>query len=134
MSKSFYFLSSMCCPCLRNSFSLIMFCLWYLQQYVKCIPELRNNFLPFYIGATNACFDVCFVIVGWSSKGNLIAVARKDNISILSSNFEERSSMLIYFKPWDEDSDENCIVKGMLLFTVTFQYYFLFCSVLFHCS
>ncbi|XP_068339957.1 nuclear pore complex protein NUP214 isoform X3 [Pyrus communis] len=49
--------------------------------------------------------------VGWSSKGNLIAVARKDNISILSSNFEERSSMLIYFKPWDEDSDENCIVK-----------------------
>ncbi|KAM1756146.1 hypothetical protein ACFX11_005555 [Malus domestica] len=49
--------------------------------------------------------------VGWSSKGNLIVVARKDNISILSSNFEERSSMLISFKPWDEDSDENCIVK-----------------------
>ncbi|XP_050110598.1 nuclear pore complex protein NUP214 isoform X5 [Malus sylvestris] len=62
-------------------------------------------------GATNACFDLCFVIVGWSSKGNLIVVARKDNISILSSNFEERSSMLISFKPWDEDSDENCIVK-----------------------
>ncbi|CAN6693609.1 unnamed protein product [Malus baccata var. baccata] len=49
--------------------------------------------------------------VGWSSKGNLIVVARKDNISILSSNFEERSSMLISFKPWDEDSDKNCIVK-----------------------
>nr|XP_028943604.1 LOW QUALITY PROTEIN: nuclear pore complex protein NUP214 [Malus domestica] len=62
-------------------------------------------------GATNACFDLCFVKVGWSSKGNLIVVARKDNISILSSNFEERSSMLISFKPWDEDSDENCIVK-----------------------
>ncbi|KAL6275110.1 hypothetical protein ACE6H2_018711 [Prunus campanulata] len=49
--------------------------------------------------------------VGWSLKGKLIAVARRDILSILSSNFKERSSMLISFKSWTDDSNVNCSIK-----------------------
>ncbi|KAM5582199.1 nuclear pore complex protein NUP214 [Rosa sericea] len=49
--------------------------------------------------------------VEWSSKGKLIAVARKDTLNILSSNFIEKSSMLLSFKSWIGDPDTNCIVK-----------------------
>ncbi|KAL6194998.1 hypothetical protein ACLB2K_030620 [Fragaria x ananassa] len=49
--------------------------------------------------------------VEWSPKGKLIAVARKDTLNILSSNFVEKSSMLLLFKSWINDPDTNCIVK-----------------------
>ncbi|XP_024199460.1 nuclear pore complex protein NUP214 isoform X1 [Rosa chinensis] len=49
--------------------------------------------------------------VEWSSKGKLIAVARKDTLNILSSKFIEKSSMLLSFKSWIGDPDTNCIVK-----------------------
>ncbi|ONH98938.1 hypothetical protein PRUPE_6G001200 [Prunus persica] len=49
--------------------------------------------------------------VGWSLKGKLIAVARRDILSILSSNFKERLSMLISFKSWTDDSNANCSIK-----------------------
>nr|XP_011461636.1 PREDICTED: nuclear pore complex protein NUP214 isoform X1 [Fragaria vesca subsp. vesca] len=49
--------------------------------------------------------------VEWSPKGKLIAVARKDTLNILSSNFVEKSSMLLSFKSWINDPDTNCIVK-----------------------
>lgn len=64
------------------------------------------------------------VTVEWSSKGKLIAVARKDTLSILSSNFIERSSMLLSFESWISDPDTDCIIKGMLHFTVVFPYLF----------
>ncbi|VVA31817.1 PREDICTED: nuclear pore complex [Prunus dulcis] len=49
--------------------------------------------------------------VGWSFKGKLIAVARRDILSILSSNFKDRLSMLISFKSWTDDSNANCSIK-----------------------
>ncbi|XP_050368451.1 nuclear pore complex protein NUP214 isoform X2 [Argentina anserina] len=49
--------------------------------------------------------------VEWSLKGKLIAVARKDTLYILSSNFVEKSSMLLSFKSWLDDPDTNSIIK-----------------------
>lgn len=72
--------------------------------------------------SANAYFDLCLITVEWSSKGKLIAVARKDTLNILSSNFIERSSMLLSFKSWIGDPDTDCIIKGMLHFTVVFPY------------
>ena len=70
---------------------------------------------------------MCFVIVEWSPKGKLIAVARKDTLNILSSNFVEKSSMLLSFKSWINDPDTNCIVKGMSDFTAVFWCLFTCC-------
>ncbi|PON37230.1 WD40/YVTN repeat-like-containing domain containing protein [Parasponia andersonii] len=49
--------------------------------------------------------------VEWSAKGSYIALAKKDILIFLSSKFKERSRMVLPFKSWIGDSDENCIVK-----------------------
>ncbi|XP_059628710.1 nuclear pore complex protein NUP214 [Cornus florida] len=49
--------------------------------------------------------------IDWSVKGNFIAVARKNILSILSSKFKQRLSMSLSFKSWIGDSDSNCIIK-----------------------
>lgn len=49
--------------------------------------------------------------VEWSVKGNSIAVARKNTLSLLSSKFKERLCMSLSFKSWIGDSGVNCTVK-----------------------
>ncbi|XP_059429559.1 nuclear pore complex protein NUP214 isoform X2 [Corylus avellana] len=49
--------------------------------------------------------------VEWSVKGEFVAVARKNALSILSSRFEERLCMSLSFKSWIGDSDVSCSVK-----------------------
>ncbi|XP_060973660.1 nuclear pore complex protein NUP214 isoform X1 [Cannabis sativa] len=49
--------------------------------------------------------------VEWNAKGNYIALARKDMLIILSSKFKEKSHMVLPFKSWIGDSDEDCNVK-----------------------
>lgn len=57
----------------------------------------------------------CLLVVEWSVKGSYIALAKEDILIILSSNLKERSHMVLPFKSWTSDSDENCIVKGTYL-------------------
>jgi hypothetical protein len=57
-------------------------------------------------------FKFFFIIVEWSVKGEFVAVARKNVLSILSSRFEERLCMSLSFKSWIGDSNVNCSVKG----------------------
>ncbi|KAF8398618.1 hypothetical protein HHK36_017549 [Tetracentron sinense] len=47
----------------------------------------------------------------WSVKGNFIAVARKNTLSILSSKFKERFCMSLYFKSWMSDTGPKYIIK-----------------------
>ncbi|XP_045810734.1 nuclear pore complex protein NUP214 isoform X1 [Trifolium pratense] len=49
--------------------------------------------------------------VDWCVKGTLVAVARKNVLSILSSNFEERVSISLPFRSWIGDSEANISVK-----------------------
>ncbi|KAK2401393.1 hypothetical protein P8452_08114 [Trifolium repens] len=49
--------------------------------------------------------------VDWCVKGTLVAVARKNVLSILSSKFEERVSISLPFRSWIGDSEENISVK-----------------------
>ncbi|PSR90284.1 Nuclear pore complex protein [Actinidia chinensis var. chinensis] len=49
--------------------------------------------------------------VDWSVKGNFVAIARKDVLSILSSKFKKKFSMLLSFKSWIGDSDLDSTVK-----------------------
>ncbi|XP_052181178.1 nuclear pore complex protein NUP214 isoform X2 [Diospyros lotus] len=49
--------------------------------------------------------------VEWSMKGNFVAVARKNNLSIFSSKFKQKFSILLSFKSWIGDSDLDCTVK-----------------------
>ncbi|KAL5563763.1 hypothetical protein UlMin_033510, partial [Ulmus minor] len=49
--------------------------------------------------------------VEWSIEGDYIVVAKGDNLSILSSKFEERSHMALSFKSWIGDPDANRTVK-----------------------
>ncbi|KAL2540818.1 Nuclear pore complex protein [Abeliophyllum distichum] len=49
--------------------------------------------------------------VDWSVKGNFVAVARKNVLSILSSQFKERLSLLLPFKSVGGDSDVNQVIK-----------------------
>ncbi|KAL2557114.1 Nuclear pore complex protein [Forsythia ovata] len=49
--------------------------------------------------------------VDWSVKGNFVAVARKNVLSILSSQFKERLSLLLPFKSVVGDSDVNQVIK-----------------------
>nr|XP_029124017.1 nuclear pore complex protein NUP214 isoform X3 [Elaeis guineensis] len=49
--------------------------------------------------------------VDWSVEGDFIAIARKNTLSILSSNFEEQLSMLLLFQPWTSDADSECTIK-----------------------
>ena len=59
-------------------------------------------------------FNFICLIVEWSVKGNSIAVARKNTLSLLSSKFKERLCMSLSFKSWIGDSGVNCTVKGIL--------------------
>ncbi|XP_073144106.1 nuclear pore complex protein NUP214 [Henckelia pumila] len=51
--------------------------------------------------------------VDWSVKGNFVAVARKNNISILSSQMKEKLSFSLPFRSviGDNDSDVNQVIK-----------------------
>ncbi|XP_077245529.1 nuclear pore complex protein isoform X2 [Tasmannia lanceolata] len=49
--------------------------------------------------------------VDWSLKGDYIIVARKSNISILSSEFKEQFRMSLMFQSWSDGADTNCIMK-----------------------
>lgn len=71
-----------------------------------------------------ACSNLCLFAVEWSVKGNYIALAKEDTLSILSSKFKERSCMALPFKTWISDSDANCIVKGLNFVFVCFSFLF----------
>ncbi|XP_047318048.1 nuclear pore complex protein NUP214 [Impatiens glandulifera] len=49
--------------------------------------------------------------VEWSTKGNFIAVARKDKLCILTSTFKAKFNMSLSFKSWIGDLDTSCIIK-----------------------
>lgn len=49
--------------------------------------------------------------VDWSIKGNYIAVAKKNMVSILSSHFKEKLSFLLSFQSVIGDSDVNQVIK-----------------------
>jgi hypothetical protein len=59
------------------------------------------------------CFNFLLCKVDWCVKGTLVAVARKNVLSILSSKFEERVSISLPFRSWIGDSEENISVKGL---------------------
>lgn len=46
-------------------------------------------------------------------KGNFVAVARKNVLSILSSQFKERLRLSLPFKSVVGDSDVNQVIKGI---------------------
>ncbi|KAK2980864.1 hypothetical protein RJ640_003091 [Escallonia rubra] len=50
--------------------------------------------------------------VEWSEADNFVAVAKKNVLSILSSEFKERLSISLSLKSFDDESDANCIMKG----------------------
>lgn len=83
--------------------------------------------MPFSIHLfADACSNLCLYAVEWSVKGNYIALAKEDTLSILSSKFKERSCMALPFKTWISDSDANCIVKGLNFVFVCFSLVLLF--------
>ncbi|KAG8371782.1 hypothetical protein BUALT_Bualt13G0124000 [Buddleja alternifolia] len=49
--------------------------------------------------------------VDWSVKGNFVAVAKKNTISLLSSQFKEKISFVLSFQSVIGDSDVNQVVK-----------------------
>ncbi|CAK8571666.1 unnamed protein product [Lathyrus sativus] len=49
--------------------------------------------------------------VDWCVKGTLVAVARKNVLSILSTKFEEKVSIPLPFRSWISDSEANVSVK-----------------------
>ncbi|KAK4441074.1 Nuclear pore complex protein [Sesamum alatum] len=49
--------------------------------------------------------------VDWSVKGNFVAVAKKNTVSILSSEFKEKFRFLLQFQSVIGDSDVNQVVK-----------------------
>ncbi|KAL9140612.1 hypothetical protein ABFS82_14G048600 [Erythranthe guttata] len=49
--------------------------------------------------------------VDWSVKGNFVAVAKKNNVSIFSSQFEEQLRFSLSFKSVIGDSDVNEVIK-----------------------
>ncbi|XP_020552303.1 nuclear pore complex protein NUP214 isoform X2 [Sesamum indicum] len=49
--------------------------------------------------------------VDWSVKGNFVAVAKKNIVSILSSEFEEKLRFLLQFQSVVGDSDVNQVIK-----------------------
>lgn len=51
--------------------------------------------------------------VEWSINGNYVAVARNNILTILSSKFKERVSLVLPFESLIGDSDVNSAVKGM---------------------
>ena len=59
------------------------------------------------------CFNLFLCEVDWGVKGNFIAVARKNVLSILSVKFEEWISISLSFTSWLADSVPNCSLKGL---------------------
>lgn len=57
-----------------------------------------------------------FHAVDWSVDGNFLAVARKNILSILSSEYREKLSMSLLFHSWTGSTDLKVTVKGILLF------------------
>ena len=53
-------------------------------------------------------------LVDWSIDGGFVAVARKHNMMVLSSNFKEIFSMSLSFETWPP-TDSEYTVKGSLL-------------------
>lgn len=53
--------------------------------------------------------------VDWSLKGNLVAVARKNTLSIMSLKLKEKVSISLSFDSWIGDSNLNFSVKGTLV-------------------
>ncbi|KAK4408611.1 Nuclear pore complex protein [Sesamum angolense] len=51
--------------------------------------------------------------VDWSVKGNFVAVAKKNTVSILSSEFKEKLRFLLQFQSAVGDSDVNQVIKGI---------------------
>ncbi|XAR59907.1 hypothetical protein NMG60_11033081 [Bertholletia excelsa] len=49
--------------------------------------------------------------VEWSVKGNFVAAARNNTLSILSSKFKQKFSMSLSFKSWVGDCDMNSTVR-----------------------
>ncbi|KAJ6798678.1 nuclear pore complex protein NUP214 [Iris pallida] len=47
----------------------------------------------------------------WSVEGDFVAIARKNTIRILSSNFDEQFSMSLLFQTWLTDLDSECSIK-----------------------
>lgn len=52
-------------------------------------------------------------IVDWSVKGSFVAVAKKNTVSILSSELKEKIRFLLPFQSVVGDSDVNQSVKGI---------------------
>jgi len=61
-------------------------------------------------------FNLFLCEVDWCIKGTSVAVARKNVLSILSTNFEEKVSISLPFRSWIGDSEENVSVKGLHFF------------------
>ncbi|KAK6919871.1 hypothetical protein RJ641_015775 [Dillenia turbinata] len=49
--------------------------------------------------------------VDWNITGDLVAVARKNMLSIVSTKFEEKSCLTLLFKTWTNESDDKTVVK-----------------------
>ncbi|KAL9275927.1 Nuclear pore complex protein NUP214-like protein [Drosera capensis] len=49
--------------------------------------------------------------VDWGVRGDVIAVAKKNIVSIVSSNLEERLRISLPFKSWIADSDTTCSIR-----------------------
>lgn len=69
-------------------------------------------------------FNLFLCKVDWGIKGSFVAVARKNILSILSAEFEERVSIPLPFKSWIGDSEANVSVKGLhSVFHFAYIYY-----------
>lgn len=54
-------------------------------------------------------------VVDWSMEGDYIAVARKSDIRIFSSDFKEQILITLSFQSWSNDTESEIFIKGMLL-------------------
>lgn len=68
------------------------------------------------------CFNLFLCEVDWCIKGTSVAVARRNVLSILSTNFEEKVSISLPFRSWIGDSEENVSVKGLYFFPSFFLF------------
>ncbi|XVF78578.1 hypothetical protein PTKIN_Ptkin14bG0145700 [Pterospermum kingtungense] len=49
--------------------------------------------------------------VEWSVKGGFVAMVKNNVLSIMSSKFNEKLCVVLSFRSWIGDSDEDCVVK-----------------------
>lgn len=79
-----------------------------------CRIHKRSMHVSFVVIDTNSCFvfAISAVIVEWSAKGKFLAVAKGNNLCILSSKFKERQSILLSFRSLVGESDVNGSIKG----------------------